>query len=137
MQAEQTDSAKMALFRIGDGAFDAIIADADSSASQDLIAEIQHADLRPPPVIETVSIGQRSPKIEYDFSSILAKPVKSAQLYAAILKVFSSSREPEKRQAGSIPSGKEDRKDLRILLAEDNPVNRKVAIAMLLVLDTG
>ncbi len=131
MQAEQTDSAKTALFQIGDGAFDVIIADADSSASQDLIAEIQHADLRPPPVIETVSMGQRSPKIEYDFSSVLAKPVKSAQLYAALLKAFSSSREPEKRQAGFIPSGKEDRQDLRILLAEDNPVNRKVAIAML------
>jgi len=56
----------------------------------------------------------------------LGKSVKLSGLRAALLEALSRSGRWRK-----VTSSKADHKDMKILLAEDNPVNRKVALIML------
>ncbi len=72
---------------------------------------------------------------EIGFSAYLTKPVKSSQLYDCLVKVVGSqSRAPEE---GSVPiitrhSLKEESQGkIRLLLAEDNIINQKVALGIL------
>lgn len=81
------------------------------------------------------SIGQRAHAERLKtlgFAGYLNKPIKQSQLFDAI--VFALSQEPSlspaekmKEHTAATPSGV----GLRILLAEDNPINQKVALAML------
>jgi CheY-like chemotaxis protein/HPt (histidine-containing phosphotransfer) domain-containing protein len=65
-----------------------------------------------------------------DFSAQLAKPLKASQLYNALLRVIAAGAEVE--EAVEVASdGKPVTSTLRILLAEDNAVNQKVALRLL------
>jgi CheY-like chemotaxis protein len=72
---------------------------------------------------------------EIGFSAYLTKPVKSSQLYNCLVKVLLSKSMPS--DAGSMPiitrhSLKEEAQGkIRLLLAEDNVINQKVALAVL------
>jgi CheY-like chemotaxis protein/nitrogen-specific signal transduction histidine kinase len=64
-------------------------------------------------------------------ATYLTKPVKQADLHKAILAAFGTAvppRKPEPRLPQQAPSAG---RRLRILLAEDNPVNQKLALALL------
>jgi PAS domain S-box-containing protein len=83
------------------------------------------------PLLLLTSLGRlphaRSTEV---FSAQLAKPVKASQLYNALVRLVAAY--PEGREAVEVPSelGPET-SPLRILLAEDNPVNQKVALRLL------
>jgi two-component system, sensor histidine kinase len=92
------------------------------------------------PLVMLSSIGQRvdidrdsaEPSWE-EFAAVLAKPVKAAQLFKALVGVFQKAPDAP---APMISPGKTEptlgeRLPLRILLAEDNLVNQKVAIQTL------
>jgi len=69
------------------------------------------------------------------FSGFLSKPVKRSQLYDCLLKVrsekeTSSARRESEPVAQQVPA-KRWRRTARILVAEDNVINQKVALAML------
>jgi CheY-like chemotaxis protein len=65
------------------------------------------------------------------FTAILTKPVKPSQLYDAIAKGF-ASRAPFAKEPGAAAAAVPvDVKSEHVLLAEDNPVNQKVALHML------
>jgi PAS domain S-box-containing protein len=77
---------------------------------------------------EATELGQAG------FAQYLTKPIKQSQLYNAIVK--SVARDEEKVMTGTpaqaaTPVFKQESRKVRILLAEDNVVNQKVAIAML------
>ncbi len=70
------------------------------------------------------------------FAAILTKPVKVAQLYDALQRVLSGSGQELSFESSPAPASEFDthlaeQLPLRILLAEDNAVNQKVALLML------
>jgi PAS domain S-box-containing protein len=86
------------------------------------------------PMVMLTSLGQRPAEMRDGlFSAFLNKPIKPSQLYDALIDIFDSQNNaPEispasKQQYARIG----DRLPLRILLAEDNAVNQKVAMRIL------
>ena len=82
------------------------------------------------PLVLLTSLG-RLPQGESSgvFAVQLAKPVKASQLYNALVRALS---EPAIAPAGGEAAQQETRRSsLRILLAEDNAVNQKVALRLL------
>jgi signal transduction histidine kinase/DNA-binding response OmpR family regulator len=76
--------------------------------------------------------GDRRVAIGELFAAVLTKPIKPAQLLDTLGRVCGARREaaaPERAASG--PAGLPARVRLRILLAEDNVVNQKVAVHML------
>jgi signal transduction histidine kinase/DNA-binding response OmpR family regulator len=85
------------------------------------------------PMIMLTSLGWRGSTDTSEFSAFLTKPVKQSSLYNAIVgslignSLEMPERVPEKIQPYEIT----DQASLRILLAEDNAVNQKLAIKLL------
>src|SRR5207244_12159112 len=63
------------------------------------------------------------------FSAQLAKPLKASQLYNTLLQLLTAGRVGEEIEP--VTDGKRTRSALRILLAEDNAMNQKVALRLL------
>jgi CheY-like chemotaxis protein len=84
------------------------------------------------PLLLLSSIGHQFPSEHRNlFAAVLTKPVKPAQLYDAILRIMgpAPAETPPPALAPAVASG--TARTERILLAEDNAVNQKVAIHML------
>jgi CheY-like chemotaxis protein len=87
-----------------------------------------------PLVLLTSLSGLTETRSAEDFSAQLTKPIKASQLYNALLRALA---EPAKAPAALEASGHGGSDDvletssLRILLAEDNAVNQKVALRIL------
>ena len=77
--------------------------------------------------------GEGSRCRDLQISAYLVKPIQQAELQEAILTVLGHNLEsPDRRHAlVTRHSLREDRRSLRILLAEDNPVNQMVAVRLL------
>jgi CheY-like chemotaxis protein len=84
------------------------------------------------PLVLLTSLGHvQDARTSTEFDAQLTKPVKASQLYEAILAVL--ARDP-KVTAPAPPEAERARVEagsLRILLAEDNAVNQKLALALL------
>jgi PAS domain S-box-containing protein len=83
------------------------------------------------PLLLLTSLGRLpSARSATEFAAQLAKPLKASQLYDALMRVLGEEvTAPEPVAAGS--DGKAVTSPLRILLAEDNAVNQKVALLLL------
>jgi PAS domain S-box-containing protein len=94
--------------------------------------------LRDTHMVMLASVGQRGDAArlrEAGFAAYLTKPIKKSQLYDGLVTVLGVEPEPAREASGSIITGhslKEDKKHkVRILVAEDNAVNQKVALRIL------
>lgn len=79
-------------------------------------------------------LGQRRENIGIDIAAWLQSPVKRSALFEALTQVFAQNAPPSIRRAYSAQDREAAIKTLsplRILLAEDNQVNQKVALLML------
>jgi PAS domain S-box-containing protein len=93
-------------------------------------------DLAPLPLIMLSSFSQRGQAQVAQHAGIaayLTKPVRQSQLYDGIVTVMSTSSEPQpmllvRRQSLPAPQAQVH---IRVLLAEDNVVNQKLAVRML------
>ena len=88
------------------------------------------------PFIMLTSLGKRkedSEAIEKYFSAYLLKPIKQSQLYSAIISVVERRKTNDrfKKREVLIDSEMAEKTPLRILLAEDNIINQKVATRIL------
>jgi PAS domain S-box-containing protein len=68
---------------------------------------------------------------ELGIAGCLTKPIKQADLWKAILEALGVPVAPGKVESTQAPAGPGPRAPLRVLLAEDNPVNQKLAITLL------
>jgi len=86
------------------------------------------------PLIMLTSLGWRATEDVANFSAFLTKPVKQSNLYNAILNALSLPSADAKRSASadvSFDAHLAERLPLKILLAEDNAVNQKLALRLL------
>ena len=84
-----------------------------------------------PPLILLTSLGRRNTVGERQFAAVLSKPVKPSILYDTLLTTFGGAASRRTRSVSrTIDRGMATRQPLRVLLAEDNPVNQMVATRM-------
>jgi PAS domain S-box-containing protein len=82
------------------------------------------------PLLLLTSLGRLSQEGASDeFEAQLAKPVRASQLYNALVRIAAEGDEPEPTAELEQPG--KGGSSLRILLAEDNAVNQKVALRLL------
>ncbi len=98
------------------------------------IQKIPHA-ARLPLVLLSSLRRQEVEGIGNEFAASLLKPIKASQLYDVVVGIFADKEQPRERRAEAAKPrfdaemGK--RLPLRILLAEDNAVNQKLALRLL------
>ena len=82
-----------------------------------------------------MSSRRSAPTSEHDaVAAFLVKPVKPSALHDAVATVLAGRATPSQCARASRPIDRDDlgaRHPLRILLAEDNPVNQKLALRLL------
>ena len=85
------------------------------------------------PLVMLTSLGRREEAADaVGFAAFLHKPSKSSSLYNALVGVLDGRPEPPPvKSDASLDKKMASRHPLRILVAEDNAVNQKVAISML------
>ncbi len=138
MQPHETASAAEALQWVESGRrFDAAVLDFQMPelGGARLAEELRRQPgLESLPIIILSSVGQK-PRSRKNFPW-LTKPVKKSALFEHLVEIF--SRQPDRPRAGRpvrhfsrFDSQMARRIPLKILLAEDNPVNQKVAVRML------
>ena len=136
MEAVAIESPSEALARIEEGErfdvaiLDLVMPELDGLA---LAREIRrHRDERELPLVLLTSLG-RLPEARSSgaFAVQLAKPVKASQLYNALVKALAEHLPQPEAGEPIAEVGKPATSSLRILLAEDNAVNQKVALRLL------
>ncbi len=88
------------------------------------------------PLVMLTSLGQQECEVEeVDFAAFLTKPIKPSQLYDAVAGIFAAggprAKKRDARAAPTFDAQMGERHPLRILLAEDNVVNQKLALRLL------
>lgn len=101
-----------------------------------LAAEIRrYRDRAALPLVMLTSLGRRETgPTAVEFSAYLIKPIKQSQIYDTLAKIFSeyAPTRAEGLATGSPPvTPMAQRFPLRILVAEDHPVNQKLALQLL------
>jgi CheY-like chemotaxis protein/anti-sigma regulatory factor (Ser/Thr protein kinase) len=98
-----------------------------------LAKEIRNND-NPLPLIMLTSLGWRDAGDAINFSAFLTKPIKQSALYNALVSILSLQDGEVKPAAPAEPAfdaAFAERHPMKILLAEDNAVNQKLAIRIL------
>jgi len=129
--ADGTGSDREACLLLDQERYDVIIIDTDMAKWPVLAERIGGQQMQQSmPVIEVGFLGKKATLPASRTHIFLAKPVREAQLAGALLAIFGERKEAaEPERERSLPPAANQ--DLRILLAEDNPINQKVALAML------
>jgi CheY-like chemotaxis protein len=87
------------------------------------------------PLVMLTSLGERDVSAgEVEIAAFLYKPIKASQLYDALVNILAGQPAglPDQRQVGTqFDAGMGERHPLRLLLAEDNTINQKLALTML------
>jgi CheY-like chemotaxis protein len=101
-----------------------------------LAAEIRrYRDTTSLPLVMLTSLGRREAGAStVDFSAYLIKPIKQSQLYDTLAKIFTEKFPEHAQPLAPIPaaiSPMAQRVPLHILVAEDHPVNQKLALQLL------
>jgi len=125
--------------RSGQAPFDVVILDMQMPEMDGLTlaAEIRRErDSGVLPLVMLTSLGQREADVEgVEFAAFLTKPIKASQLYNVLVGIFAEEARPvywqdvAAKPQFDLEMGK--RLPLRILLAEDNAVNQKLALRLL------
>jgi CheY-like chemotaxis protein len=84
------------------------------------------------PLLLLTSLGRlRQARAAGEFAAQLVKPIKTSQLFDALMGVFGQADEAAPTAPAVAVERTAPSSSLRILLAEDNPVNQKVALLVL------
>ena len=130
-------TATEAMATLDRAAFDVAILSSESPVdAAPLVARLRGAGGRPRiPTLLMSPLGRRGADraIDADFAGRVVKPIKIPQLYDALTGVFSATgpRRAQVHSTSEFDHTLGQRRPLRIILAEDNAVNQKVASKML------
>ncbi len=137
MSARDTESPEEALRWIQSGEqFDLVILDMHMPEMDgvELAKRIRASDAKIPMVLFS-SLGRREAGAEADlFAAYLTKPIKQSHLFDTLAGLFTESKMQEAKSAAErfkLDPELAARHPLRILLAEDNAVNQKLALRLL------
>jgi signal transduction histidine kinase/CheY-like chemotaxis protein/HPt (histidine-containing phosphotransfer) domain-containing protein len=130
----ETPSAALALLEAG-GHFDVVITDMHMPEMDGVAFARRVRAMRSSlPIVLLSSVSMRQTPDAQLFASVLTKPARQLALFDALVGALPAAQ-PIRREPGvpasQFDSGLAARLPLRILLAEDNEVNRKVALRML------
>ncbi len=125
-----------ALTLMEDGTFDLALIEAELHALDGptlarIITQMpRHQTL---PIIFTHHLGQPVNRKSFEASGYLTKPLKQAHLYSVLADTLRPQSDPpaQVRPSNDATPTATEVSPLRVLLAEDNPVNQKVALRML------
>ena len=137
MQARDTDSPAEALRWLKSGeAFDLALLDMHMPEMDGLALAAEMHRLRPAlPLVLFSSLGRREAgDTEGLFNAYLSKPLRQSQLFDTLIGLLGDEPAAQAVPASSRPTmdaGMAARHPLRILLAEDNVVNQKLALRLL------
>jgi signal transduction histidine kinase/CheY-like chemotaxis protein len=98
------------------------------------LAKIIHEKIAKLPLTLFSSVNLREAGVDAKlFAAHLSKPIKQSQLFEALMGIFSSAPLVEKRSPDRVKLDHEmaARHPLKILLAEDNQINQKLALRLL------
>ncbi|MFH1496520.1 MAG: response regulator, partial [Verrucomicrobiota bacterium] len=130
MRVTLCDSAEQALARLSAERPDLVLVEGGPDSGKLARALRAHQDGHGLPRLLLRAIGDNTPAP--DFEASLSKPLKPAQLHQAIASLISGQHaKPVDREATRLDADFARRHPHRILLAEDNPLNRRVAQLML------
>jgi signal transduction histidine kinase/CheY-like chemotaxis protein len=98
-----------------------------------LAGEIRKALARSaPPLIVLSALGRRVPEISEVFAASVIKPIKASRLYDALMDALAPVSPTVQNPVADTTSARlADRHPLRVLVAEDNVVNQRVALSIL------
>jgi PAS domain S-box-containing protein len=82
-------------------------------------------------LILLTSLGRREAADDGLFAARLQKPIRPSQLHDVLVTVLVGAEAVERRAAQAVVSAEAPRRPLRILVAEDNAVNRQLALLLL------
>ena len=134
MAVQDTEFPAQALKMLKKDAYDLAIVDMhmpEMDGTQ-LAAAIRQAGHKTPLVLFS-SLGRREAATG-EFAATLAKPLKQSQLFDTLVALLGAGGADKPRQAAARPKADAqmaERHPLRILLAEDNAVNQKLALRLL------
>jgi signal transduction histidine kinase/DNA-binding response OmpR family regulator len=134
MAVQDTEFPAQALKMLKKDAYDLAIVDMhmpEMDGTQ-LAAAIRQAGHKTPLVLFS-SLGRREAAAG-EFAATLAKPLKQSQLFDTLVALLGTGGADKPRQAAARPKADAqmaERHPLRILLAEDNAVNQKLALRLL------
>jgi PAS domain S-box-containing protein len=113
--------------------FDAVILDANSSGIGSLSLARKIRDDHKTPVLLLSSRNEAVPEEDaHLFAHQILKPIKHSIVFNTLLKVTGVQQQPLRKVLDKkLDAGLAQKNPLRILLAEDNPVNQKVGLLML------
>jgi signal transduction histidine kinase/CheY-like chemotaxis protein/HPt (histidine-containing phosphotransfer) domain-containing protein len=135
VQAAEGSAEALGLIRRGDpfdiAVLDMQMPDMDGVQLADAIRTYRSAEQLP--LILLTSLGQRPEGLGFNrFAACLTKPIKASQLYDALIGIVDATATRSSIPAHpQIDSRMAERLPLRLLLAEDNAVNQRVALLTL------
>jgi PAS domain S-box-containing protein len=98
----------------------------------------QYRNARALPLVMLTSLGRREADTQgVEFAALLHKPLKPSQLYNTLVSLFAEAEHAQsvlpstEASSAQFDAGLGERLPLRLLLAEDNTVNQKLALRLL------
>jgi signal transduction histidine kinase/DNA-binding response OmpR family regulator len=141
MASRETEFPKQALEWIAQGErFDLALLDMQMPEMDGMMlaTEIRrYRDARALPIVMLTSLGSRDADMDIQvFDAFLTKPIKPSQLYNVLVGIFAQTELVSRVEPGTLPTKQFDMEmgrqfPLRLLLAEDNAVNQKLALRVL------
>ena len=120
-----------------DDAFDILLVDMniETSGGNALVNRVKsHAALEKTICIMLIPQGEHMQKQEIGLAALVSKPILQSRLYETLAKAVRRSSSAERKRTNFIADVKLDqniKEEYKILLAEDNPVNQKLALRLL------
>jgi PAS domain S-box-containing protein len=134
MHAESLETPAEALVRLRRGEeYDVAVLDMQMPEMDGitLAGEIRRLRESLPLVLATSLAGLQQARTTGEFAAQLTKPIKASQLYEALLEALGAARLVEEAGDADPSAAAAPRAQLRILVAEDNAVNQRLATLLL------